>query len=336
MLIAAGVYYHFVYIPESAPRGEAAYVLPRSVEVVDTTAQIRNVIAHLKAGDRVQVIGQTAHWSELEMPHGETGWVETKYLLDAATYQRGEALLKGLEDCPPQAVGHTSTVTNLHLAPARDSIALGELAENQRLEIFARRVVERPAGDVIPAAAGARPHDVWYLVRAHPRAGWVLGRFVDLDVPAGIGAYAQGINIVGWLVLKTVQDGGQAVPEYLVADRIGAEDVDFNHIRVFNWWLKHHKYVTAYVESNLSGYFPMQTKQVTDASFYAQPSPYFRLRLASADGHHYQKVYGLFDTIVRAVGTVDGWDSQAMPVPAPREKGAHREQARSARHAGRR
>jgi Bacterial SH3 domain len=313
---AAAAYYRLIYAPQHTTAGEPAYVLPTSLEVMNTTAAVRRVVGRFKAGDRVEVIARTAHWSEIRMPRGGTGWVESSNLLDAPTYQRGEALLKSLETFPAQATGHTSTVTNLRLDPARDSIVLSELAENQPLEIFGRRVVDRPSVANAPPSGKSRAHDVWYLVRANSRAGWVFGRLVDLDVPAGISAYAEGVNMVAWLVLRTVDDSGKAVPEYLVADRIGAADVDFNHIRVFTWWVKNHKYVTAYVESNLSGYFPIESRQMTDPAYYAQPSPYFRLRLLDPDGRRYQKVYGLFDTIIREVGTVDGWDSTAMPARA--------------------
>jgi hypothetical protein len=126
--------------------------------------------------------------------------------------------------------------------------------------------------------------------------------------------YAQGTNVVAWLVLNTVVDGGQQVPQYLVADRIGTQEVDFNHIRVFTWWIKDHKYVTAYVESGLNGYFPMRGTSLAGV-------PYFRLRLIDQGGRKFQKVYGLFDTITRPLGTVDGWESDALPVrPAPRHR----------------
>ena len=283
---------------------------------MDTTAQIRGKIGQLRAGDRVEILAQTAHWSKLFLPGDRTGWVETKYLLDGATYERGQSFLKSLSQATVQAQGHLSTSTNLRLDPARDALSLGELAQNEPLDIFSRRLVDRPADAQTPAKA-VRRQDVWYVVRAKSSAGWVLGRFVELDVPPGIAVYAQGVNMVAWLVLKTVQDGGTAVPEYLVADRIGSEGADFNHIRVFTWWVKNHKYVTAYVESGFSGHFPITTSQLTDTDYFAQRSPYFRLRLTDDDGREYQKVYGLFDTIVHDVGTVDGWTNDVMP---PREK----------------
>ncbi|HLI29630.1 MAG TPA: hypothetical protein VKV79_00860, partial [Terriglobia bacterium] len=100
---------------------------------------------------------------------------------------------------------------------------------------------------------------------------------------------------------------------YLAADRIGTRDFDFNHIRVFTWWVKRHKYVTAYVESGLQGYFPITVTHLGSV-------PYFRLRLVDDTGRKFQKVYGLFDTIVRPIGTVGGWTSNAMPQPRTRRR----------------
>ena len=311
-------------------QGTIEYVLPQTLDVMDTTAEVRSVVGRLKAGNRVYVIAQTAHWSKLNLPGGLTGWVESKYLLDGAIYDRGIKLLRDLQNSPPQAAGHASNVTNLHLEPSRDSIVLAELNQNQPLDIYTRRLVDRPLETTPATGKGPHPHDAWYLVRDNTRAGWVLGRFIDLDVPAGIALYAQGINMVGWQVLKTVRDGNSDVPEYLVADRLGNETVDFNHIRVFTWWVKNHKYVTAYVQSDLSGYFPIKVRQATDLHYYAQPSPYFRLRLIDESGQRYQEVYGLFDTIVRPVGRVEGWDSEAMPEPPPKKEQHEEQKHRSA------
>ena len=92
---------------------------------------------------------------------------------------------------------------------------------------------------------------------------------------------------------------------------MGPGQCDFNHIRVFTWWAKHQKYVTAYVESNLNGYFPIRLATIAGV-------PHFRLRLIDEDGRKFQKIYGLFATITRPVGTVDGWESNDMPQKAER------------------
>ena len=289
-----------------------AYVLPDSLEVADTPAEIRLAVESVKAGDQVQVLLRTRNWIKVGLADGRTGWIESKDLLDSQTYETSQKLLKDLENLPVQAQGHTPESVNLRFEPSRDSTALAQLPHNQKLEVFQRKVVERPSQLDQPSSPAVK--EAWYLVRAGARAGWVLGRFVSLDLPEPLSAYAQGFNIVAWLVLNSVPDEGRRVPQYLVADRMGNQAVDFTHIRVFTWWAKNHRYVTAYVESGLEGYFPIRVMQTGNV-------PYFRLHLVDKDGNRIQKVYGLFDTITRPLGVVEGWESDAMPIQSPSRRG---------------
>jgi hypothetical protein len=323
LAIGGIAYYHYVYVPAKIRMtGEVEYVLPEALPVVDTTAEVRRVIATLHSGEPVRVTSSVDDWSRLLLGDGEKGWVPGKDLLDAHAYERDQQLLKQEEAALAQAAGHINTVANVHLTASRDGVTVGQLSPDQRVEIYDRKLVER---SVPPAGGRAKPvQDVWYLVRGGNSAGWVLGDFVSLDVPPGLAQYAQGINLVAWLPLDTVDDGGQPIPQYLGVDRIGRRDVDFNHVRVFTWWVKHHKYVTAYVESDLAGYFPITVT-------HSGSVPYFRLRLIDDQGHRYQKVYGLFDTIVRPVGTVAGWTSNAMPAPMVSRVSRRRRRFRRAR-----
>ena len=308
MLAAIGsAYYQFVYKPAHTLPLEIGYVLPPKVQVVDTPAEVRLAVGTLRSGDRVEITKRTKNWSQIRTADIPVGWVENKNLLDSQTYEGGRKLLRDLGQTPVQAEGHTSGIVNLRLEPSRDAIQLAQLQENLRLQVYGRRMVDRPAPDAPPNAAKVR--DAWYEIRSSDTAGWVLGRFVALDPPEKLSPYAEGSNLVAWLVLKKVNDGGEAVPEYLTADRLGTQDADFSHVRVFTWWVKEHKYVTAFVESDLKGYFPIRVTQSGDV-------PYFRLRLMDDEGQKYQKVYGLFDTITRSVGTVPGWESDAMPSAA--------------------
>lgn len=322
LLLLGGVaYYHFDHARKRREvAAEAAYVLPEQLPVWDTTAVIRRMLVTLHGGEEVHVAARIGKWAKLLLPGGATGWVEQKDLIDTETYERGQNLLKELTRQPPQAAGHTDAAVNLHLDASRDALKLAEFPANQPLEVYNRRLVARTEPGGTPARNPIR--DVWYLVRSGKRAGWILGRFVDLDVPPGLESYAQGVNMVAWQVLDTVNDGGRQVPQYVAADRIGVRNPDFNHVRVFTWWIKHHKYVTAYVESGLEGYFPITVT-------HSGGTPYFRLRLLDDEGHKYQKVYGLFDTITKVIGTVDGWESDAMPAPPPsRHRGLRRKRRR--------
>lgn len=281
-------------------------MLPATLQVVDTPAEVRMVVGSLKGGERVEILNRTHNWSQIQSTDKLTGWVENKDLLDAETYEDGQKLLHDLMKDPAQADGHTSGVVNLRLAPARDATQVAQLPENLKVQVYGRRVLERPTAEGQPSKAKIR--DAWYLVRDNDDAGWVLGHFIALDPPEKLAPYAEGSNMVAWVVLKTIEADGQRVPEYLTAERLGTQEADFSHIRVFTWWIKNHHYVTAYVESDLNGYFPLRVSHVHGV-------PYFRLRLIDSEGQKYQKVYGLFDTITRVVGTVPGWDSDELPAP---------------------
>ena len=314
-MVCGAAYYFLVYAPAHSIPPEVAYVLPSSATVVDTPAEVRLEIAQVKSDEKVQVLDRTHNWAQVRLADGKTGWIELKDLLDSGTYERGQQVIRDMVKNPAQAAGHTTGEINLHLEPSRTSPELALLEPDEHVEIFGRRWAERATRDAQApatpetkdeAAPGSSVRDAWYLIRAGGHGGWVLGRFVTLDVPADISVFAQGVNTVAWVVLNRVNDNGRKVPQYLVADRMGTQEADFTHIRVFTWWSKNQHYVTAYVESNLNGYFPILVSQVDG-------KPQIRLRLVDKSGRKFQKVYGMSDTIVRPIGSVEGWESNVTP-----------------------
>jgi len=313
VLLAVGAAYYFlVYRPRHLISSEAAYVLPDSLSVFDTAAEIRSEVATLKEGDRVEVLSRTRNWARVQFGDHRIGYVELRNLIDGETHEAGAKLLDETHQIPAQAAGHAGNEVNLRKAPSRDATELCQLGANQPLEIFERRLVDRAAPT--PGPEGARTREAWYLIRSGSRAGWVLGRLIDLDIPPTIASYAHEFNMVAWVVLDTVEDEGKEVAQYVVADRIGTEEFDFTHIRVLTWWQKRQAYAVAYVESGLKGYLPIRASQAANR-------PVFRLRLVDDEGRKFQKVYSLQDTITRPLGTVDGWESDAVPFqPQPRSK----------------
>jgi hypothetical protein len=307
LLAAAGAaaYYFLVYRPAHQPPLESAYVLADTLEVFDSPARVRLRVATAKAGDRVDILERSRDWVRLRLAEGTVGWAEAAGLVDAGTYGRGQKLLAELKDEFPQAAGHLATVANLRLEPSRDAPQLDQLSPNQKVEVFGRQMVDRPPQPNAPPSS-APLREAWYLIRADSRAGWLLGRFVSLDIPDAISMYAQSANIVAWLVLDTVDDDGRQVPQYLTADRSGSQEIDFSRIRVFTWWAARQQYATSYVESNLNGFFPIRVRKIDGV-------PHFRLRLEDRRGNRFQKVYAMHGNVVRPVGTVPGWESEELP-----------------------
>jgi hypothetical protein len=326
--IVSAAYYLIIYIPKHGkagepvlalmnyfltyapiqPMDEVEYVLPDSLEVWDTPAEIRDQIATLKSGDQVYALGRFREWAHVRLLDGRGGWVDEEGLMTAATYAEDEHLVSEMSNLPTQAIGHAADLANIHIEPSRKAAIVAEVKADQELVVLGRRMVERPqesaTGDV--PSIPSNPVEAWYLVRSGSHAGWILGHLVELDIPKSISAYAQDSNLVAWLVLNTVEDNGHQVPQYLVADRAGTETYDFSHIRVLTWWKKKQMYAIAYREGDLQGCFPILVTHEGSV-------PYFRLRLVDGNGAKYQKVFALFDTITRVLGTVDGWQSDAMP-----------------------
>jgi len=110
------------------------------------------------------------------------------------------------------------------------------------------------AVQTLPAAMGGP---------AGPVAGWVLARFVELDLPDAVKDYASSadLHVVAWFELNRVPDGsGGEAPQYLVAGSHGGEGgaCDFTMLRVYTWSTKRMRYETAYVESDLCGSLPIR------------------------------------------------------------------------------
>ena len=271
----------------------------------DSPAEVRLDVAELHHGERVGVLSRTTRWARVEIADGREGWIRLESLIDEAPFLKGQALLEAMRKQQAQASGRTNAMANLRVEPARDAAQVTQLDAGERVEVFDRRVADRPPLPRAPEGSdGGR--EAWYLVRANRRGGWVLGRLITLEIPEEISHYAQSFNLVAWQVINTVDDNGRAVPQYLAADREGSVEYDFTRIRVFTWGIQKQEYATAYVESKLAGFFPIQVEQLDGV-------PYIRLRLENREGKKVQKVYRLQDTIVRPLGLVDGWESRAMP-----------------------
>jgi hypothetical protein len=131
-----------------------------------------------------------------------------------------------------------------------------------------------------------------------PLAGWVLGRFVDLDLPQTVRDYATsaGMHPVAWFVLNHIADPSGEKPQYLVAWVQGGEgqSCDFSLIRVYTWGAARKRYETAYVESDFCGYFPIRAGKQAGTG-----DPEFRFTALDQNDPRQERVYTMRQTSVR-------------------------------------
>jgi hypothetical protein len=303
---------------------EVGYAANRQVIVWSTTAQVREQVATVGFGDQLQILDRFGDDVQVRTPAGVTGWVSQTDLLSADFWKKTQELEVEASKLPVEARGHTHVISNLHMDPARDSPRIRQLNKDVPVDLIERQVAAvsspstpaaAPADAPAPTAptpvdqsvapAGAKKED-WWLIRAHladktTASGWVLARFIDLDVPDSLRDYASAaaMRIVAWFELSRIATPeGDSKPQYLVVGTHGAEGqpCDFMLLRVYTWSIKRAQYETAYIESNVCGTLPVKVTPVgtsgTDLTFEFSDT---------SSGVREERVYRMQHTIVKLV-----------------------------------
>jgi SH3-like domain-containing protein len=285
------------------------YVTAPQAFLRDRVAAVYSKTATLKNGDAVDVLDREKRFVKVRTASGAEGWMEQRYLISQDVFDRFSALTKEHQNDPAQSTGTTRNDTNLHLAPGRDTDHLYQVPAGSKLSLLARGMAERAGVVVAPTPSKKKdsqpagpPMEDWWLARdAQGRAGWVLARMVDLDVPLEIAQYAEGQRFTAFFVLNEVQDGDKKVPQYLVlmTDPKDGQPYDFDKAHVFTWNVRKHRYETAYRERNLNGVLPVT---VTHEDFGKEGDlPVFILRVKDDAGYVAERKYKMNTPIVRRV-----------------------------------
>lgn len=288
---------------------EIAYAASRGVTLWNTVAAIQEPVATIDYGTRLEVLKRFEDQVEVRTPKGIIGWTSESNLLSSDFWEQTKELDRQTAGLPVEARGATAVLTNLHIAPGRNAARIRQLGKQIPVELFERRPMDVPqvvTEVVAENAAGGKPEaprkEDWWLVRAalpdHTTAsGWVLGRFIQINLPEALYDYASSADMrpVAWFVLDSVPDGEDAnKPQYLLVGTHGPEGqtCDFTMMRVYTWSKRHQQYETAFVDSDVCGGLPVQIKAL------AANKVNFSFSDLST-GTPTQVVYRLDDTIVR-------------------------------------
>lgn len=343
----------FVYIRTRKPRSpiEVAFAGNREVIAYSTTALVRSPVTTLSFGDRVDILQRFQDQVQVRTRTGLTGWVSEHELLSADLWQKARDLALKAATMPVQARGHTKVLSNLRLEPGRDTQRLQQLVKGVSLDVLMRQPQAVPSAKAAAqqeesaAEPAVEKKEDWWLVRAYPGpaggsalnaapsnppasganpvantalSGWLLGRFVDLDVPRPLPDYASSANmrIVGWYELNHVRGpDGKPKPQYLVVGAHGPEGqpCDFTMLRVFTWGAKRDRYETAFVESDACGKLPVEVTSGDAAPGVRNPPDaqfsFFDLGDAS------KRTYLMHQTVVRRVREPGSPKAKRTPHP---------------------
>jgi uncharacterized protein YgiM (DUF1202 family) len=264
---------------------EAAVVIPDRLTLKSSIKQASLDVAELKNGDRVEVSERAKSeegnsWSKVTGPQGQSGWVESRFLVKENIVEKSRAIAEEVRDIQTQAIGRSKAKLRLRLSPDRsneENVAT-ILPPETLLEIVIRDRKPKPASVLAQSeeeAADAKTthtldykFDVWYKVRLKGNtvlpAGWIYGGSVALEIPHDILYFAStGRRITGWHRLGTITgDDGKTGDHYLVLERATLnpdEEVDFDRIKVLAYDSSTRDYTTPF-RDDISGRFPIALK----------------------------------------------------------------------------
>ena len=329
--------------PKHEILGEA-FVSERSITLWSSVAQVREPIGVLHYGDRVDILSRRNDNIKVRTASGVTGWMDGRLLMEPPLWRRSTKLLEEVAGMPVQARGRTKVATNLRVEPGRTEPRLYQFGRGVPVEIVGRAVADwvqvsdekEASGD-----AGDTKKEDWFLIRGLatrppgenairnsesnttqpgdqtiPIAGWVVARFIELDLPDPVreGMSSANVRPLAWFELNRASDPGGDKPQYLVAGNRGSEvqTCDFTTLRVYTWNLRKSRYETAFIENDLCGQLPIRTGKGS------KNEPEFRFHVM--DGNKEERVYRLIQTVVRRVRE-DG-DTSKKAKPKPPAKGA--------------
>jgi SH3-like domain-containing protein len=328
----------WVLRPHHESLGEE-YVSDRSVTLWSSVAQVREPIDTLHYGDRIEILARRNDNIKVRTANGEVGWIDGRQLLDPTMWQRSTKLLAQASAIPTQAHGRTKVQTNVRVEPGRTAQRLYQFGRGVPVEVVGRAVADWAQVTDEKDSSG-EPQDTkkedWYLIRgvaarspgdlagraaetntttqpgdqSVPIAGWVVARFVELDLPDAVreGLTSANVRAVAWFELNRVSSPDGDKPQYLVAGARGPEGqpCDFTVLRVYTWNPKRTRYETAFIENNACGQLPVRIGRGP------KDEPEFHFHAIS--GEKEDRVYRLIQTVVRRI---------PQPSDTPTSKSAH-------------
>jgi hypothetical protein len=159
LLILAAIAYWWLH--PSPPKAIAiGYIPDRSVLLWNTPAQVRQQVAELHYGDRVEIVRQEGAAAQVRTPAGVLGWLlDSRQIMDSVLWQQVADLLARARTLPVQARGITKTVSNVRIEPGRNARRVFQFTRGTPVAVLERTVAEAAQANEEPAPENSNPGD---------------------------------------------------------------------------------------------------------------------------------------------------------------------------------
>jgi hypothetical protein len=143
LILAALIYW---WLRPRAPNFIAIeYVADRDAPLWNTLAQVRQRVADLHYGERLEVVRQEGTAVQVRTPSRALGWLpDTHQLMDSALWEQSAAMLARARAMPVQARGQTKTVSNVRIQPGRNGKRIFQFTRGTPVLVLDRTVADAP------------------------------------------------------------------------------------------------------------------------------------------------------------------------------------------------
>jgi hypothetical protein len=247
------------------------------------------------------------------------------------------------KSAPSQGIATTYEALNVHTEPDAHSPSFLQLKEGEKVEVIGHRVAPRlpPAPPKAPPAmkpqnrktskSGKKSKEKEIPAPPMPAPPKLPGDWRELSQlaadPAPVPNAPRPTPMDDWSLIRNAagRDGKIVKKSWLwTTIESGRQPRDFDSFRVFVWSLRRHRYETAHIERNLSGFFPVLTHPVaaprargvkdavTGKDAATGKVPGFSILIEKQDGLRYRRNYAFVENRVRFSG-----EEQAEAASAP-------------------
>lgn len=141
--------------PNREPSLAEAFVAPATLQIRAELVARAPLVATLKHGERVEIIGRRRRFCKLRTASGATGWADSWQLLSTEGMEHLQELARQTAEAPSQGQATVFDALNVHTAPNRQAPTLFQITPGAKVEVIAHEPVARlpytPPSPLLPA-----------------------------------------------------------------------------------------------------------------------------------------------------------------------------------------
>ncbi len=146
--------------PNREPALAEAFVAPATLQIRAELVTRAPLVATLKHGDRVEILGRRRRFYKLRTASGITGWADSWQLLSTDGMEHLRDLARQTAEAPSQGQATVFDALNVHTAPNRQAPSIFQIAPGAKVEVVAHepvpRLPYRPPSPLLPALEASK------------------------------------------------------------------------------------------------------------------------------------------------------------------------------------